>query len=127
MIINNLSQFYFELKKNLKKFYQNSSIYDKKISKTKDINFNYKPSPYLLSSIVKYQKKKYKIEDFALETIWQNNLKYDEFQKLNNFFWFFSLDLKSSKRLPNQLLIIGLTKTINLIKKVGILILPLKE
>ena len=98
MIINNLSQFYFELKKNLKKFYQNSSIYDKKISRTKDINFNYKPSPYLLSSIVKYQKKKYKIEDFTLETIWQNNLKYDEFQKLNNFFWFFSLDLKSSKK-----------------------------
>ena len=42
MIINNLSQFYFELKKNLKKLYQNSSIYDKKISRTKDINFNYK-------------------------------------------------------------------------------------
>ena len=98
MIINNLSQFYFEVKKNLKEFYQNSSFYDKKISKTKDINFDYKPSPYLLSSIVKYQKKKYKIEDFALETIWQNNLQYDEFQKLNNFFWFFSLDLKSSKK-----------------------------
>ena len=98
MIINNLSQFYFEVKKNLKEFYQNSSFYDKKISKTKDINFDYKPSPYLLSSIVKYQKKKYKIEDFALETIWQNNLQDDEFQKLNNFFWFFSLDLKSSKK-----------------------------
>ena len=98
MIINNLSQFYFEIKKNLKEVYQNSSFYDKKISKTKDINFDYKPSPYLLSSIVKYQKKKYKIEDFALETIWQNNLQHDEFQKLNNFFWFFSLDLKSSKK-----------------------------
>ena len=49
MIINNLSQFYFEVKKNLKEFYQNSSFYDKKISKTKDINFDYKPSPYLLS------------------------------------------------------------------------------
>ena len=58
MTINNLSQFYFEVKKNLKEIYQNSSIYDKKISKTKDINFDYKPSPYLLSSIVKYQKKK---------------------------------------------------------------------
>ena len=98
MIINNLSQFYFEVKKNLKEVYQNSSFYDKKISKTKDINFNYKPSPYLLSSIVKYQKKKYKIEDFALESIWQNDLKYEEFEKLNNFFWFFSLDLKSSKK-----------------------------
>ena len=98
MIIDNLSQFYFEIKKKLKAVYQNSSFYDKKISKTKDINFDYKPSPYLLSSIVKYQKKKYKIEDFALETIWQNNLQHDEFQKLNNFFWFFSLDLKSSKK-----------------------------
>ena len=58
----------------------------------------------LLSSIVKYQKKKYKIEDFALETIWQNNLEYEEFQKLNNFFWFFSLDLKSSKKMTQKVI-----------------------
>ena len=66
MIIDNLSQFYFEIKKKLKGVYQNSSFYDKKISKTIDIDFDYKPSPHLLSSIVKYQKKKYKIEEFAL-------------------------------------------------------------
>jgi uncharacterized heparinase superfamily protein len=96
--ISDLSQIYFNLKLSLKQFYQNSNFYDKKISKTKDIAFGYKPSPYLLSSIVKYQKKKYKIEDFAIESIWQNDLKYKEFEKLNNFFWFFSLDLKSSKR-----------------------------
>ena len=58
-----LGQIYFSLKFNLKKLYQNSNFYDKKISKTKDIVFSYKPSPYLLSSIVKYQKKKYRIED----------------------------------------------------------------
>ena len=96
--IADLSQIYFNLKLSLKQFYQNSNFYDKKISKTKDIAFGYKPSPYLLSSIIKYQKKKYKIEDFAIESIWQNDLKYQEFEKLNNFFWFFSLDLKSSKR-----------------------------
>jgi uncharacterized heparinase superfamily protein len=96
--IADLSQFYFNLKLSFKQFYQNSNFYDKKISKTKDITFGYKPSPYLISSIVKYQKKKYKIEDFALESIWQNDLKYEEFEKLNNFFWFFSLDLKSSKK-----------------------------
>jgi uncharacterized heparinase superfamily protein len=96
--IADLSQIYFNLKLSLKQFYQNSDFYDKKISKTKDITFGYKPSPYLLSSIIKYQKKKYKIEDFAIDSIWQNNLKYEEFEKLNNFFWFFSLDLKSSKR-----------------------------
>jgi uncharacterized heparinase superfamily protein len=58
----------------------------------------------LLSSIVKYQKKKYKIEDFTLESIWQNNLKYKEFEKLNNFFWFFSLDLKSSKKVSQTVI-----------------------
>ena len=97
-IIAELGQIYFTFKLNLKQFYQNSNFYDKKISKIKDIAFGYKPSPYLISSIVKYQKKKYKIEDFALESIWQNDLKYEEFEKLNNFFWFFSLDLKSSKK-----------------------------
>ena len=108
MIINNFTdnfrQFYFDFKKSIKKFYQNSNFYDKKISKTKDITFEYKPSPYLLSSIVKYQKKKYKIEDFALESIWQNKLKYEEFEKLNNFFWFFSLDLKSSKKISQTVI-----------------------
>jgi len=103
-LLDSLSQFQSNLKKNIKKIYQNSSLYDKKISKTKDITFGYKPSPYLLSSIIKYQKKKYKIEDFALETIWQKDLKYDEFKKLNNFFWFFSLDLKSSKKTTQTLL-----------------------
>jgi uncharacterized heparinase superfamily protein len=96
--IVDLGQIYLNLKLNLKQFYQNSNFYNKKISKTNDILFGYKPSPYLISSIIKYQKKKYKIEDFALESIWQNDLKYEEFEKLNNFFWFFSLDLKSSKR-----------------------------
>jgi uncharacterized heparinase superfamily protein len=108
MIIKNLidiiSQFHFSLKEKIKKIYQNSRFYDNKISRTKDITFGYKPSPYLLSSIVKYQKKKYKIEDFALESIWQSNLKYKEFEKLNNFFWFFSLDLKSSKKISQTVI-----------------------
>ena len=103
-LIDNLRQFHFHLKEKIKKIYQNSSFYDNKISKTKNITLSYKPSPYLLSSIVKYQKKKYKIEDFTLETIWQNNLKSKEFEKLNNFFWFFSLDLKSSKKISQTVI-----------------------
>jgi uncharacterized heparinase superfamily protein len=102
MIINKFSnklvQFYFDLKNTIREFYQSSNFYDNKISKTKDITLEYKPSPYLLSSIVKYQKKKYRIEDFALKEVWQENIKNDDFEKLNNFFWFFSLDLKSSKK-----------------------------
>ena len=93
-----LGQFYFDLKDNFKKIYQNSNFYEKKISKTFDNNFQYKPSPHLLSSIIKYQNKKYRIEDFAVDAIWQNSMNTKDYEKLNNFFWFFSLDLKSSKK-----------------------------
>ena len=91
------SQFYSDIKDNFKKIYQNSNLYEKKISKTLNNNFQYKPSPHLLYSIIKYQNKKYRIEDFAFESIWQNKINTKDYKKLNNFFWFFSLDLKSSK------------------------------
>ena len=52
-----LGQFYFNIKENFKSIYQNSNFYEKKISKTFDKNFEYKPSPHLLSSIIKYQNK----------------------------------------------------------------------
>ena len=96
---------YFYLKNYINRIYQNSNLYDKKISKTYNNTFNYKPSPHLLSSIVKYQKKKYKIEDFSLESIWTNNINSKDYEKLNNFFWFFSLDLKSSKKAVQSLIV----------------------
>jgi len=96
-LLENLSNFYLTTKKNLRNIYQKSNLYDRKISRVNNNNFEYKPSPHLLSSIVKYQKKKYKIDDFALDSIWQNNINLEDYRKLNNFFWFFSLDLKSSK------------------------------
>jgi len=53
MIVNNftnsLRQIYFDLKKNIKEFYQNSNFYNKRISITNDLTFEYKPSPHLLS------------------------------------------------------------------------------
>ena len=104
-LLGNLSLIYLNTKKNIYKIYQNSSFYDKKISKIFNNNFEYKPSPHLFSSIVKYQKKKYRIEDFALESIWQNDIKTKDYEKLNNFFWFFSLDLKSSKKTVQSLII----------------------
>ncbi len=104
-LLGNLSLIYLNTKKNIYKIYQNSSFYNKKISKVFNNNFEYKPSPHLFSSIVKYQKKKYRIEDFALESIWQNNIKIKDYEKLNNFFWFFSLDLKSSKKTVQSLIV----------------------
>ena len=104
-LLGNLSLIYLNTKKNIYQIYQNSSFYNKKISKVFNNNFEYKPSPHLFSSIVKYQKKKYRIENFALESIWQNDIKTKDYEKLNNFFWFFSLDLKSSKKTVQSLIV----------------------
>ena len=46
----------------LRTFYLNSNYYDKKISKVYFENLIYRPSPHLLSSVIKYQKKKFNIE-----------------------------------------------------------------
>jgi hypothetical protein len=94
-----INRFFLKISNQLRNLYLNSNLYDKKISKIYDKNLVYKPSPHLLSSLIKYQKKKYKIDDFSLNQIWNNdNLNNKEFKKLNSFYWFFSLDLKSSKK-----------------------------
>ena len=46
----------------LRKFYLNSSFYNKKISKIDVASLEYKPSQSLLECLVKYDKKKDKIE-----------------------------------------------------------------
>ena len=101
---------FFKIKNSFKKLYKNSNFYEKRISKTFDNKFEYKPSPHLLSSIIRYQKKKYKIEDFATEDIWKNNISSKDFKKLNNFFWFFSLDLKSSKETTQSIILNWINK-----------------
>ena len=69
-----------------------------------DKDLIYKPSPHLLSSLIKYQKKNLKLKIFSLDEIWKKIiLNNKDFKNLNNFYWFFSLDLKSSKKLHNQL------------------------
>ncbi|MDB3982106.1 heparinase II/III-family protein [Candidatus Pelagibacter sp.] len=103
-LLSKFSHFYSDIKKSFNKIYKNSNFYDKKISKVFDNDLKYKPSPFLLSSIINYQKKKYKIEDFAITSIWKKDVDIKDFKKLNNFFWFFSLDLKSSKKTTQSIL-----------------------
>ena len=57
-----INRFFFGISDQLRKFYLNSNLYDKKISKVNEDELLYKPSPYLLSSLIKYQKKKFDIE-----------------------------------------------------------------
>ncbi len=86
------------LNSSLRKFYLNSSFYNKKISKIENKNLIYKPSPSLFDCLVKYNKQKNNIDDFDLETIWKiENMDDKSKFKLNNFFWLFTIDLKSSR------------------------------
>ena len=96
--LNYINQFLVHIRDKIQKLYLNSSFYDKKISKFNNSVFYYRPSAHLLSSIIEYQTKKYDIEDYTLDSVWNNDkINESDYKKLNNFFWFFSLDLRSSK------------------------------
>ena len=97
--LNYINHFFLFFKKKIKELYLNSNAYNKKISIVNDNNLKYRPSPNLLDCLVKYDKKKIKIEDYSLNSIWQNNsLNKKDHKNLQSFFWLFSLDLKSSKK-----------------------------
>ena len=101
-----INRFFFNIFNQIRKFYLNSNFYDRRISQIDKKNLIYKPSPYLLSSLIKYQKKKIKIDDFSLDEIWNHkSLSQIEYKKLNSFYWFFSLDLKSSKQTTQSVII----------------------
>ena len=96
--LNYINQFFFFIINKTRFFYLNSNIYNKKISKTNDNNLEYKPSPNLLDALIKYKKKKNKIEDYILSSIWESkNINKSDYKKLHSFFWLSTLDLKSSK------------------------------
>ena len=103
--LNFINKFYRSISSQSRNVYLNSNYYNKKISK---INFNrlvYKPSPHLLSSLIKYQNKKINVDDISTKNFWNNkNNDSKDFRRLNNFYWFFSLDLKSSKKITQKII-----------------------
>ena len=103
---NYINKFFFFFTSKTRHFYLNSIIYNKKISKIENRNLEYKPSPGLIDCIIKYKKKKNKIEDFYLNSIWVNeNISKKDYEKLHNFFWLFTLDLKSSKKITQSIIL----------------------
>ena len=103
MILRNPLNFIIQILSNtlkqIRKIYLNSNYYNKKISKVNKEYLIYKPSPHLLSSLIRYQSKKVDVNNIATENLWDNKkIDIKNFRKLNNFYWFFSLDLKSSKK-----------------------------
>jgi len=103
MIFNNLLNFinnsYIFSKKRIGSLYLSSNIYNRKITSSSVSSLEYCPSPSLLDAIIKYDKKKINIENYSLNKIWDNKkLKEKDYKNLNSFFWLFSLDLRSSKK-----------------------------
>ena len=96
---NFTNQFLTNTFKHIRNIYLNSNYYNKKISKINNEYLIYEPSPHLLLSLIKYQTQKINISDIATENLWDNeNNNIKNFKKLNSFYWFFTLDLKSSKK-----------------------------
>ena len=98
-------------KKKFLSFYLNSGIYNKKISPSTNSFLKYKPSPNLLDCLIKYDKKKIDIKNYFLNEIWENHkLNNKDYKNLNSFFWLFSLDLKSSKKDTQNIILQWLEK-----------------
>ena len=67
-----INEFFFIIINKIRKIYLRSKLYNKKISIIDHKSLEYKPSPNLLDCLIKYEKKKNKIEDFYVNTIWTN-------------------------------------------------------
>ena len=115
---NYFGQFFFFISNYIKNFYLNSNIYNKKISKIPNRSIEYKPSPSLLDCLIKYEKKKIKIEDLYLNSVWSNkDLAEKDYKNLHSFFWLFSLDLKSSKKIIQSIILSWIEENNNYNKK----------
>ena len=112
--------FILYFKNQIRKIYLSSSIYNKKISKVDENILVYQPSFNILSSLIKYEKQKKKIEDFNIQSIWENkNLNYKDFKKLHSFYWLFSIDLKSSNKVTQSIIENWIQKIKIMKQKVG--------
>ena len=103
--INFINDFFFIFLKQIRQFYLNSSIYNKKISQFGETDLTYKPNLSILSCLVKYEKKKEKIENFYVNSIWENKkISNKDYKKLHSFNWLFSIDLKSSNEITQSII-----------------------
>jgi hypothetical protein len=110
-LLNFIAQFPVNIKQQFRNIYLNSNFYDKKISKINNEELIYKPSPHLLSSLINYQTQKINVDSISEENLWENeNINNDNFKRLNNFYWFFTLDLKSSRKKTQKIVSDWITK-----------------
>jgi len=108
MILKNsislVNEFFSITFQNIRKIYLNSNIYNKKITINESNSLNYKPNLSILSCLIKYEKKKNKIEEFNIDSIWEKNINDKDLKKLHSFYWLFTIDLKSSKKITHSII-----------------------
>ncbi len=102
--ISLVKEFFSLTKYQIRKFYLNSDIYNKKISLIENKTLYYKPTLSILSCLIKYEKKKNKIEDFYINSIWEKKINDKDLKKLNSFYWLFTIDLKSPKNIIHSII-----------------------
>ena len=101
-----INEFFYYTKNQIRNLYLKSRFYNNKISKIEISNISYRPSLSILSCLVKYDKKKIKIEELDKDNIWESELlSSNNLNKLNNFYWLFSIDLKSSPSITQSIII----------------------
>ena len=109
-----INEFFNTSKNQIRKLYLKSNFYNNKISKIEISNITYRPSLSILSCLVKYDKKKIKIEELDKDNIWENKLLGgNNLYKLNSFYWLFSIDLKSSPNITQSIVIKWIEKNQN--------------
>ncbi len=100
-----INEFFYSSKNQIKKLYLKSNFYNNKISAIEIKNFTYRPSLSILSCLVKFDKKRIKIEELDKDNIWENKLlSGNNLNKINNFYWLFSIDLKSSPKITQSII-----------------------
>jgi len=102
--ISLINEFFSLILHQIRKIYLNSNIYNNKISIIENKTLHYKPSLSILSCLIKYDKKKNKIEDFYVNSIWEKKIKDKDLKKLHSFYWLFTIDLKSSKNITHSII-----------------------
>ena len=68
-IFINFGSIFINIFNQIRRIYLNSTIYNKKISKFDDKIVIFKPSQNILSCLIKFNKKKYNIENFSLNLV----------------------------------------------------------
>ena len=102
--ISLINEFFSITLNQIRKIYLNSNVYNKKISINDSNTLHYKPSLSILSCLIKYEKKKNKIEDFNINSVWEKKINYKDLKKLHSFYWLFTIDLKSSKKITHSII-----------------------